>query len=54
MVILQRTQRSMLRVMCGAQLIDSKRALGLMLMLSLKEAMDQFAMASSVCRNVMC
>ena len=49
MGILQRTERSMVRAMCGAQLKDRKRSTDLMLMLGLNETIDQLAMANSVC-----
>ena len=38
----------MVRAMCGVQLKDIKRYMGLIFMLGLKEAMDQLAMAGSV------
>ena len=34
---------------CGVQLIDRKRSMDLMYMLGLNEAIDQLAMANSVC-----
>ena len=48
MGILQRTERSMVRAMCGVQLKDRKRSTDLMFMLGLKETMGQLAMANSV------
>ena len=48
MEILRRTERSMVRAMCGVQLKDRKRSTDLMFMLSLKETMDHLAMASCV------
>ena len=39
----------MVRAMCGVQLKDRKRSMDLMLMLGLSEAIDQLAMACSVC-----
>ena len=48
MGILRRTERSMVRAMCGVQLKDRKRSMYLMFMLGLKETMDQLAMANSV------
>ena len=48
MVILQRTERSTVRAMCGVQLIDRKRSMDLMFMLGLKKTIDQLAMANSV------
>ena len=41
MGILQWTERSMVRTMCGVQLKDRKRSKDLMLMLSLSETVDQ-------------
>ena len=38
----------MVRTMCGVQLKDRKRSKDLMLLLGLKETIDQFAMANSV------
>ena len=49
MWILRRTERSMVRAMCGVQLKDRKRSADLMFMLGLKETIDQLAMANSVC-----
>ena len=43
-----RTERSMVRAMCGVQLKDRKRSMDLMFMLCLKETMDQLAMTNSV------
>ena len=43
--ILQRTERSMVRVMCGVRLKDRKGSTDLMFMLGLKEVIDQLAMA---------
>ena len=48
MGILRRTERSMVRAMCGMKLKDSERPVDLMLMVGLKETIDQLAMASSV------
>ena len=48
MEILQRTERSMVRAMCGLQLNDRKISTDLMFMLGLKETIDQLAMANSV------
>ena len=45
--ILQRTERSMVRAMCGVQLNDRKRFTDLMFMLGFNKIMDQLAMASS-------
>ena len=46
--ILRRTEISTVRAMCGVQLKDRKRSMDLMLMLGLKETIDQLAMANSV------
>ena len=46
--ILQRTERSMVRAMCGVQLKDRKRYTDLIFMLGLKETLDQLAVANSV------
>ena len=48
MEILQRTERSMVRAMCGVQLKDRKRSMDLMLMLGFRQIIDQSAMANSV------
>ena len=48
MGISQRTERSMVRAMCGVQFKDRKRSTDLMLMLGFKETIDQLAMANSV------
>ena len=48
MGILRKTERSMVRAMCGVQLKDRKRSTDLMFMLGLKETIDHFAMANSV------
>ena len=48
MGMLQRTERSMVRAMCGVQLKDRKISTYLMSILGLNETMDQLAMASSV------
>ena len=44
----QRTERCMVRAMCGEQLKDRKRSTDLMLMLGLNENIDQLDMANSV------
>ena len=46
--ILQRTERSMVRNMCGVKLMDKKSTKDLMHMLDLDEAADQLAKANSV------
>ena len=43
-----RTERSMVRAMCGVQLKDIERSTGLIFLLGLNETMDQLAMANSV------
>ena len=48
MEILQRTERSMVRAMCGVQLKERKRYTDLMFMLGLKETIDQLTMTNSV------
>ena len=48
-MILRRTERSMVRAMCGAQLKDRKRSTDLMFKLYLGETMDELAMTNSVC-----
>ena len=42
------SERSMVREMCGVQLIDRKRSTGLMCMFGLRETIDQLAMAKNV------
>ena len=44
MGILQRTERSMVRAMCGVQFKDRERSTDLMLMLGLKETIDHLTM----------
>ena len=48
MGISQRTEKSMVRAMCGAQFIDRKRSMNTMFMLGLNETIDQLTMTSSV------
>ena len=48
--ILQKTERSLVRAMCGLQLKDRKRFTDLMFMLGLRETIGQLAMANSVRR----
>ena len=45
MAILRRTERAMVRVMCGAKLMEKKRTGDLMEMLGLKETAVQMAKA---------
>ena len=47
MQCLQMTERSIVRAMCGVQLIDSNRSTDLMFMLGLSETIDQLSMANS-------
>ena len=54
MEILQRTEISMVRAMCGVQLKYRTRTSDLMLMLGLMETIDQLTMANSVSSMVMC
>ena len=48
MVILQRTERSLVRAVYGVQLKDRETSTNLMVMLGLNETVDQLAMANSV------
>ena len=48
MAILRRTERAMVRAMCGAKLIQKKRTEDLMEMLRLKETAVQMAKANGV------
>ena len=48
MGIFKRTERSVVRAMCGVQLLDGRKAEKLVFMLSLCKAIYQLAMASSV------
>ena len=48
MAILRRTERAMVRVMCGAKLMEKKRTEDLMERLGLKEAAVQMAKANGV------
>ena len=47
-VILRRTKRSMVRVMCGVMLVNKRNTEELMDMLGLKEAADNLARANGV------
>ena len=49
MGILQRTEGSMVRAMCGEQFKDRKISTDLMVMLGLNETIDQLAIANGVC-----
>ena len=48
MAILRRTERAMVRAMCGAKLMEKKRTQDLMEMLGLKETAVQMAKANGV------
>ena len=48
MAILRRTERAMMRTMCGAKLMEIKRTEDLMEMLGLKETVVQMAKANGV------
>ena len=48
MAILRRTERAMVRAMCGAKLMEKKRTEDLMEMLGLKETVVQMAKANGV------
>ena len=48
MAILRRTKRAMVRVMCGAKLMEKKRTEDLMEMLGMKETVVQIAKANGV------
>ena len=48
MAVLRRTERAMVRAMCGAKLMEKKRTEDLMEMLGLKETMVQMAKANGV------
>ena len=43
-----KTERSMVRAICGVQVKDRKRSTDLMFMLSSNDTMDQLTMANSV------
>ena len=48
MIILKRTERAMVRSMCGVKLVDRKNTEDLMKMLGLKETLDKMAKANGV------
>ena len=48
MAVLRRTERAMVRVMCGSKLMEKKRTEDLMEMLGLKETVVQMAKANGV------
>ena len=46
--ILRRTERAMIRAMCGVKLLDRRNSEELMDMLSIKESLNRMAKASSI------
>ena len=48
MIILRRTERAMVRSMCGVKLVDGKNTEDLMKMLGLMETLDKMAQANGV------
>ena len=48
MAILRRTERAMIRTMCGVKLLDQRNSEELIDMLSIKESLDRMAKASSM------
>ena len=48
MAVLRRTQRAMIRAMCGMKLLDRRNSQELMDMLGIKEFLDRMAKASSM------
>ena len=46
--ILRRTERAIIRVMCGVKLLDQRNSKELMDMLGVKDALDTMAKASSM------
>ena len=48
MAILRRTERAMIRAMCGVKLLDRRNSEELMDMLVIKESLDRMAKASSI------
>ena len=48
MIILKRTERAMVRSMCGVKLVDGKNTEDLIKMLGLKETLDKMAQANRV------
>ena len=48
MAILRRTERAMIRAMCGVKLLDRRNSEELMGMLGIKESLDRIAKASSM------
>ena len=50
MAILRRTERAMIRAMCGVKLLDRRNSEELMDMLGIKESLERMAKASSIRR----
>ena len=48
MAILRRTDRAMIRAMCGVRLLDRRNSEEMMDMLGIKESLDRMAKASSI------
>ena len=48
MIILRRTERAMVRSMCGVKLVDKKNTEDLLKVLGLKETLDEMAQANGV------
>ena len=48
MIILRRTERAMVRSMCGVKLVDRKNTEDLLKVLGLKETLDEMAQANGV------
>ena len=48
MAILRRTERAMIRAMCGVKLLDRRNSEELVDMLGIKESLDRMAKASSI------
>ena len=49
MVILRRTERAMIRAMCGVKLLDPRNSQELMDMFGIKESLDRMAKARIRC-----
>ena len=48
MAILRRTEKAMMRVMCGVKIIEKRKSQELMSLLSFKDTLDGLARASGV------
>ena len=48
MAILRRTEKAMMRVMCGVKIIEKKKSQELMSLLGLKDTLDGLARTSGV------